>query len=151
MTVRVYGQAPGPGQQGRPGVPFSGSGRLADLAGVTPETLAERGWMFRNLLDYYPGPNDDGSGDLFPMWEARRAAALERLAWQADDRILLMGRRVAAAFRAELPYFEWTRLIESGVDVAVFPHPSGRNRYWNSGERADAARAFLREMVEVYV
>jgi hypothetical protein len=147
-SVRVYGQAPGPGQQGRPGVPFSGSSRLADLAGVTPEELAARGWLFRNLIDYWPGPSD-GGGDLFPLVEARAVAASARHTWEPGDRILLMGRQVANAFGLSHDYFEWF-WVSGGVKVAVFPHPSGRNRFWNTREQTEQARTFLREFVEAH-
>jgi uracil-DNA glycosylase len=36
----------------------------------------------------------------------------------------------------------------SGRHVAVVPHPSGRNRYWNNPANRDAARVFLRIMMD---
>lgn len=60
-----------------------------------------------------------------------------------DGRIVLLGRRMAAAFRAsKRKPLQWQEL--GGAQVAYFPHPSGANRWWNRDENRAAAVAFLR-------
>lgn len=94
-----------------------------------------------NLLGRWPGPQ--GKGSAFPLAEARAAALALDVAGRA--RVLLAGRRVAAAWpwRAPSDYLRW-EAGPGGVLLAVIPHPSGVNRWWNEPEHRDAARRFLR-------
>lgn len=121
--------------------PFTGptGRRLAELA-----ALAELrdGFDAVNLLDRWPG-RAGRKGSAFPLALARPAAEalLPRL---RRRRVILVGRRVAAAFwLARLPYLTWAH--EHGVALAVLPHPSGVCRWWNEPENVAAASAFLRE------
>ncbi|MEE9481224.1 MAG: hypothetical protein V3V34_11875 [Kiloniellales bacterium] len=102
-------------------------GRLAELAGVRdvrqicrPATLF--GWPCK------PTPAAlRSSADHFPL----------------EGRIVVLGRRVAAAFRvAKADALEWTEL--GGAQIAYFPTPSGANRWWNADKHRAAAVAFLR-------
>lgn len=124
-----------------------------------------------NLLDEHPGRA--GAGSAFPIAAGRRAAGslLRALGaahgggtwdlasidvsrhWLAGTGVLLLaGRRVASCFpEAPRDYFELgTILLDPNrgldVEVAVVPHPSGVNRWWNeAGNRATAAD-FVRYM-----
>jgi uracil-DNA glycosylase len=113
--------------------------RLARLLGVGLDQLLER-FETANLLERWPGPAGR-KGAAFPARMAREAAERVRL----RGSVLLAGRRVAAAFRLSAPYFEWATL--RGARVAVIPHPSGVNRWWNDPANRERAAAFLREVV----
>jgi uracil-DNA glycosylase len=124
--------------------PFSGrtGARLAELAGV--ERLRDS-FEVVNLLDRWPGPTG-AKGSEFPMEVARaRAAAMVPRLVLRRRRVVLVGRRVAGAFRlARLPYLSWER-IDGLAEVAVLPHPSGVNQWYNDPGNVERARRFLRE------
>lgn len=131
-----------PSRSSDPAVPVLGgrSGRfLAELAGVPTHALA---FLFVrvNLLGRLP--ERVARGDLVgPAWGVVSALG--------GRRAVLLGRDVAGACGARVrglgsaPWLEW-RPLPSGSG-AVMPHPSGRNRWWNSQDNRAAARAFLRE------
>lgn len=53
-------------------------------------------------------------------------------------RTILLGARVASALGYDgYPQFTWDE------EVALMPHPSGRNRFWNDPANVERARAFL--------
>ena len=136
MTAYIYGQAPGKKPKVDPRVPFLGGPHgafLAELAGVD-EAVLEDLFTFRNVLDYYPGPNGDGKGDAFPMDEARASARELMEAWCWGDTAIFAGHNVARAFGVarRYPYFKWHELVD-GVQCVVVPHPSRLNRFWNNG------------------
>lgn len=91
----------------------------------------------RNLLNHFPG-----SG--FPVSEAR-AAAEAMTPSLSGRRVLLLGTGVACAFGLNptpASYLSWVDTT-TGLRVAVVPHPSGRNRWYNDPANGEAARAFL--------
>lgn len=100
-------------------------------------TLAEFAGEFErvNLVRDPTGP--------WPALSASREA--ERLAASMQGkRVVLLGSRVARAFRAEHHlWFEWFDL--GGLTAARFPHPSGLSRYWNDAERVSRAADWIRE------
>jgi uracil-DNA glycosylase len=109
-----------------------GSGRrLAALAGVTSvAAVAET----RNLFDVPVGagalPREllVGQGHCRPLPEGA---------------VVLLGRQVATAYGYErLAPLIWHR--RAGRRVAVLPHPSGRNRWWNDARNSARAALFLR-------
>lgn len=108
--------------------------RLAELAGVDDLAAAFR---IRNLLDRWPGP-DGTKGSAFDVGDARRLAAELR----SPGPWILLGLRVAAAMEVRAPYLRWT--WARGRRVAILPHPSGVNRWWNNAANAHAAARFLR-------
>lgn len=82
--------------------------RLAKLIGCGSFEEFSSLFVLTNLVREWPGKN--GKGDRFPAAEAREAA--ERvamfLAEDSVDRVLLLGRHVAAAFGlAGAPYLTW--------------------------------------------
>lgn len=143
-----YGQAPGR-DASDPTTPFKGdrSGALlAHLSGIDEVDLHTL-FVFHNVLHYWPGY--DGRRDKFPMREARRRARELRLAWHSGDVVLFAGRRVAQAFSfTERRYLTWA-VTPEGASAAIFPHPSGRNRWWNSEMNAVASARFLREAIKL--
>lgn len=149
MTAYIYGQAPGRKPKTDPTVPFLGGPHgafLAELAGVAESVLADL-FTFRNVLDYYPGPRENGmKGDAFPMDEARARARELREDWRWGDTVLFAGMQVAKAFEfKEATFFKWGEM--DGVQCVVVPHPSRVNHFWNGSKNKTRARAFWRSAV----
>lgn len=145
----LVGQAPGPG--GAPLGPLRGGRvgrRLADAAGLPEERLAEVFELW-NLLGAWPGRAGE-KGDRFPL-PAARAAAARLLPLLDGHHVVLLGWNVERAFglgiEAPLRWLqhEWA---EGEMLVAVLPHPSGVNLWWNRAENVAAARVFMRGLVE---
>lgn len=135
MKTLLVGEAPARTTVGAR--PFTGrtGDRLAELAGL--ERLRD-GFDAVNLLDRWPGPAGP-KGSAFPLALARPAAEALRPRIRRR-RVILVGRRVASAFRlASLPYLTWEG------QVAVLPHPSGVCRWWNEPENVELAAEFLRD------
>lgn len=130
----IVGEAPGRGVI-RAGT--SGD-RLSGYAGRPVEEWAD--WV--NLLDEWPGYQARGKGT---RWSHRAAAARVATVPFGDyDRVVLLGRRVAAAVLpagAGLPFLRW--IDHDGHRFAVVPHPSGIVRWWNDPGNAAKAAAFL--------
>lgn len=157
MTLFVVGEAPGdPATRAAGGRPFDSrtrSGRrLAELLGV--EEVADA-YPVLNLVDRWPGRTAHGSA--FPRGLARSRADALWFDLPAGD-LLLVGKRVAAAFDVSVAYLCWesvTRYRPTGTAevrygrrraVAVFPHPSGVNRWWNEPTNVVAAARFARTL-----
>jgi len=56
--------------------------------------------------------------------------------------VLLIGQGVARAFGVQAGLLEWVE--REGAWLAVVPHPSGVNRWWNELRNVERAAAFLR-------
>jgi hypothetical protein len=94
-----------------------------------------------NLLRRWPGR--DGKGDHFPLRAARTAA--DALAPRMVGRhVVLLGRGVARAFCVDgmRPHFEWWYDAAYECTLALAPHPSGVNLWWNDPSNLEAATAF---------
>lgn len=107
-----------------------------------------------NLLPYFPGRHK--RDDKFPMTPARLAA--EVMAPLLVDRtVILVGRNVASAFKVEGEFHEWQEVrvrrpcflqrCPGTARVAIVPHPSGRNHWYNQADNMAAARAFWEEFL----
>ncbi len=150
-VITIVGEAPS--RSSDPKKPFRGwSGNwLAKHAGLSGyEELASRARLV-NVLPRWPGIGYSGEkGSRFPIARARRAAEKIELVGV----VLLAGRRVASAIDpvlAKAPYFSWHMTDRHGpCRLAVIPHPSGCNHWWNPPENRMIASAFLRGLfVEV--
>lgn len=152
MRILLIGQAPGPNTD--PDLPLypiprtSTGGRLQSIMDVSRGeylSLFER----INLLPYFPGRHK--RDDKFPMSNARLAASVLRPLLSGRT-VVLVGRGVADAFEFPADFHDWVdwsvrrRCIvtrEQGMaKMAVIPHPSGRNHWYNNQDNRDAARAF---------
>lgn len=121
----------------------SGS-KLARLADV-PEIADVFGTV--NLVDRWPGRTSHGT--VFPAGLARRNASRLWATLPGDVDLLLVGLRVADAFDVSVPYLRWETLVgDPDRRVAVFPHPSGVNRWWNEPKNEIRARRFLRRLAK---
>jgi hypothetical protein len=94
-----------------------------------------------NLLDTFPGKARHG--DAFPRARARERARMFPLA----PVTVLLGRHVARAFGLESPYLAWQEV--RGCRVAVLPHPSGVNQWWNTAAHRATFRAFMRTLLRL--
>jgi len=121
--------------------------RLSELAGVEFHewlALTDR----YNVLDRWPGR--DGKGDAFPKRDA--ALGILRLAPLIHSRrVVLLGKRAAGAFKFSDEYLRWDRrrivigFRQVHFEGAIFPHPSGINRWWNVPGNEKRAARFLRK------
>lgn len=137
--------------------------KLAELAGLSFEDYLKT-FARANLLSRFEGVDENGVA-LLDSRSARGAAehVMNRLNhdyWYrqgsqeplpAPARLILLGRRVAAAFYLEddRPWFEWTPMAfgPPGCRVAVMPHPLGSTAWWESSENVDAAREFFKKLL----
>lgn len=145
MRPLLIGQAPGPNTD--PAAPLhpstSGTGRnLLKLMGIPIDrylTLFHR----TNLLHQFPGKHL--RDDKFPLKKARIAAeAMKPII--GDRKLIFVGRNVALAFGYHGPFHEW-RYWDSW-DVAVVPHPSGRNRWYNDRANLHESEQFWRALIK---
>lgn len=142
--IVFVGQAPSRRTEGLG--PFRGlTGRsLEELAGLPEGGL--RRFELRNLFDSWPGKQPRGKGDAFPVRDARAAAAAlrEKLSGRV---VVLVGRNVSIAFGLDkAAFFEWHEAAD-GTLLAVIPHPSGVNHWYNDPENAAECERFLRSLL----
>lgn len=123
--------------------------RLAKLSGMESPEAFWTEFDRANLLNWYPGLKARSShlevskgyklhqsdGDVFPMEDARRAAA--RVDLKKYAYVLLLGNNVSRAFGVK------TNLLEAEMRgktrLVTFPHPSGVSHFWN--DPSNVARA----------
>lgn len=144
-SILIIGQGPSKSGEGRPPLEgqFGSGKKLAELSGVTIEKMHELADCV-NLLDSWHGSN--GKGDHFPMKLAREKAPAVQKLWQNYERVVLLGSNVAEAFRFESEPLTWQKMED--CSVAIMPHPSGVNRWWNDEQNKADAAAFLRSVFE---
>jgi uracil-DNA glycosylase len=145
MIPLIIGQAPG--VNGCP-EPLAGrcGRRLADLAGLSLEHYLAR-FERMNLLAVFPGK--DGKGDAFPQDQARDAAIhVIGTGVMLNRRTVLLGQGVAAAFGVAVSECDNLRWYGARSQIAICPHPSGINRWWNVRENIEAARVFWTSLAQ---
>lgn len=113
-----------------------------------------------NLVPVWKGYNragESGSGSRFAAKDAEVGARVlaDRLA--GGRRLVCWGPAVARAFVGDwvehMDPLRWYTREVAGLDnsydvpVAILPHPSGLNRWWNVRANADAAGEFIRALV----
>ncbi|CAK8999762.1 unnamed protein product [Durusdinium trenchii] len=156
----VLGQAPpGPRENlPRGWRPLAGPAeqRLGRLAGLSVQQLWQR-FDRANLLAWYPGLKKrakkhsvsrgyklhSSDGDVFPMKQARQAAASMDLSKYRS--VLLLGTSVARAFGLKGKLLEVKK--RDSTRLVTFPHPSGVSHFWNDKEnRRKALKVLKAEM-----
>lgn len=149
--VLLIGQAPGPNTD--PTLPLyptsraSTGGRLLELMGIDREEYVHH-FDRVNLLNKFPGRNK--RDDKFPMAHAKIAASAVKPLLHGRS-VVMIGRNVAEAFQLEVDFHEWMELPlnEGGLcQVAVVPHPSGRNHWYNVEANRKVARKFWRGLIK---
>jgi uracil-DNA glycosylase len=146
QKVVLVGEAPGRATD--PARPLSGrtGAALERLAGLPPGSLPEA-FELVNVLDRWPGRSGCGPhpGDGFPLGEARKAAR-RLLRTLVGRRVILLGGRVCRALGVSPePILAWREVIGIGgaIAVAVVPHPSGVNHWWNDPANRSEAAEFM--------
>jgi uracil-DNA glycosylase len=140
-TILFIGQAPSRITEGSAAFTGHSGRRIATLMGITHAEFLAR-FAAANLLEHYPGKS--GRGDAFNRDEARRAA--ERLWPEFPQRTVFVGKAVAGAFGfADIEPCTWTKVGHRSI--ALLPHPSGVNHYWNNAANRERARSFLTGLV----
>jgi uracil-DNA glycosylase len=137
----IVGEAPGAGDgpvlAGRCGE------KLAEFAGVGSYAELAARFDLRNLLDVRA--EREGRGDFFPPSAALQAADVLRACLSKDDRVVLLGGRVARAFGvARYGFFRWYDL--DSARAVTIPHPSGVNRLYNDEIVRERAAKALRPL-----
>jgi len=127
----VIGEAPsdeGPPLEGR--VAY----RISEYAGITVERYLE----LTDRHNLFPFP--------IPFWSHDHAKQNAIDVWPqlVGRRTLLLGKNVTLAFGLHPPdlLLSWRSPILE-LEVAMLPHPSGRNTWWNEPTNRAAARRFL--------
>lgn len=141
----LVGEAPGGKSGSLPGPALDVRGatgkRLSRMMKLTPEEFMALDR--RNLFD----TTDEGRA--WDRYAAARRAWRMTKTFEDGDRVILLGGRVADAFGLrDYPRFVWMSINPEDplcpVDIAIIPHPSGRNRAYNDPAIYDEATAFLR-------
>lgn len=138
------GEAPSHSTQRKGAHPLVGESgrRLATWAGMSAAEFQRAA----DLVNLYP---------LLPeKWDNGRATELARALWNGDmvgssrSCVVLLGNRVARAFG--FTHLETFRIYQTGRSpVALIPHPSGRNLFWNTPANVKLAEEFLHCVLRV--
>lgn len=143
-VLALVGEAPGPRTRSDlpfyPYPPASAAGRLRTILGWTRSEYLLT-FARCNLLDEWPGPR-------FPVAKAR--GCVPEIVERMQPRpILLMGRGVAQAFDVGdlAPCVLTTRVVAGwAVHLAVVPHTSGRNLWYNERANQLLVRDFINNL-----
>lgn len=134
--------------------------RLLEFTGYDMRTYL-RTFDRTNLI--HELPPKDGRGRSFPMnWARLLAPDLLGQAARKNQCVILLGARLRQVFdwigeegpvpKQGVKYLHWYRATMKGSVmrpvVAVVPHPSGINRWWNSEDNRADARRFFQELQE---
>lgn len=122
------------------------------LTGETGRRLAE--WSGLSAAEFRAAVECRNVYTTLPeRWAHVRAAEFARVLWSAPETqraplVVLLGARVARAFGfTHAVHFEVYQT--GGPAVAVIPHPSGLNRFWNDQTNIARAETFLRRVLHV--
>ena len=138
MKWLIVGQAPGRIAKDGPLLSGQSATRLRSLL-MTSRIEFEARATTMNVDDEYRGKA--GKGDLFKL---RRGHAKFKVltASHPSQPILLCGLAVARACGLiDAPILRW--FAWEGRWVAIMPHPSGINQWWNSAHNRVRAKSFL--------
>jgi len=148
QKILLVGEAPGRLGLTRP--PLYGRTRqlIMNAAGIS-ENEFDRLFATTNLFTSWQG--GDEHGDYFSLYKARPHAS-NILDNSTHQTIVLVGLRTATAFGLKVTTnqcFKWFKMKHR--QVAVMPHTSGRNRWWNSHVNREVAAKFMHELVQLAI
>lgn len=132
-----------------PEFPGSAGARLFEIAGVQLDEY-ERAFVRDNVFLHGDDARCLASRIRKTVRVVRRhSRGVEEL------RVVALGRLVGTALgRAEAPWLAWKEIYMptvtvwgTTVHVAVMPHPSGLNRWYNDPSNVERARGFMRRNV----
>jgi hypothetical protein len=93
-----------------------------------------------NVLVEFPGRHK--RDDKFPLRDAKLAARSMKQLLKGRH-VILVGRNVAAVFNVlDLPFHHASEYHDWCKTLAVVPHTSGRNHWYNSAANREEARRF---------
>jgi uracil-DNA glycosylase len=112
--------------------------------------LEYTGWTMKDYLEVFErtnfyetaqGASAFKSGKTpSPRQFDRAEVLLNMMDTKCCGRMILLGTRVARAFGMKPSWLRWAG------GIAVVPHPSGRNRWWNHKKNRRAAKRFFKEL-----
>lgn len=127
----------------------SAAGKQGPLDGPSGARLARLiGVSLQEFLDGFDRVNLFPEHVPYKDWDLLQA---ETAAWRMMNdpgrgEIILLGRRVERAFyhgcRDKQFFRPFVSSIRFAQHVTVVPHPSGRNRFWNTPDNVEQARVF---------
>lgn len=124
----------------------SAAGKQGPLDGPSGARLARlMGVSLQEFLDCFDRVNLFAEHVPYDEWDAPRAetAAWQIMSYSRCEEIILLGRRVQRAFyRGNSDEQFFVPFTLSSRHMTVVPHPSGRNRFWNTPGNVDQARTF---------
>ena len=148
--ILLVGQAPS--RTGSPtldaSTPGSASSRLLKLFDMTRDDYMDR-FKRLNLIHDYPGSLPGGRGDRFSITEGRKSA--QRIQKQiSEHHILCIGKKVGKCFNLD-ECFTWNDYIHcypfTRNWIAMIPHTSGLNRFYNDPDNVQRTKTFLQELI----
>lgn len=146
-TVIVIGQAPGRGPGQIYGNTAKGTWKhLSDMFGIPYENLDSVIGRF-NLCPRYTGKN--GKGDAFDLNLGKVLAGVITcylLNRRRPVTVILLGRNVAKCFGVKSDFAK-LQTYGDKVKVAVIPHPSMVNRFWNDERNVKKIQRFLKKTI----
>src|SRR5258708_4171208 len=143
MKPLIVGEAPGKGGDASKPVEGRVGARLAACAGLTFEEFLT---TFDRVNLLQEQPQDNGNGTDFNIKAAGRRARELELSLEQLPLVMLLGKRVAAAFRmTRVEYFQAAFI--GTVPTFVVPHPSGINRWYNDLDNELQMIRFMRGIV----
>lgn len=140
--IVLVGEAPGPeGRADCPLFPYpagSTGQRLQNITGL-PRSRYLAAFDRVDLLAEYPGPH-------FPIGAGTASAKNLLASLLRGRRIIAVGKNVARCFGAEDDYqlCEWYPL-PGGGSLALIPHTSGRNLWYNFAPNRELVKSFFRK------
>jgi hypothetical protein len=141
----LVGEAPSKNEH--PPTPIEGriGKRLAGYAGLTFEEFLIH-FDRTNLLSVRQDTKEKGFE--FDAATARTNAYQLIITLERGRTVILLGKRVAMAFDVPVDYFAWRNINAFDGWLAVVPHPSGINRWFNDPANNASMTAFMHHVVE---
>lgn len=143
MKPLIVGEAPSKNEVTERPIEGRVGKRLAAVCGMP---LADFLSHFERVNLLHVRQDTKEKGFEFDLAAGKKAAEKLRDSFKEDQIVILLGGRVAEAFRVHDHYFVETRV--NFARLYIVPHPSGVNRWYNDRSNMDAMVAFMKSIVE---